>query len=51
MLKVKIFTEFGSKNLEEKINAFISNIDVVDLKYSIASNQAMRTYSVLIMYN
>lgn len=47
MKKVRIFTSNMRHDLEQTINEFIADHEVVDIKFSIGSNVL---YSVLILY-
>ena len=57
-MKVKIFTEITNtinrRDLEDEINKFIKDKEVVDIKYRTNSNQTnaglIATFSALIMY-
>lgn len=54
-MKVKIFDEENELDLEEKINDFISEKEVIDIKYQIAiavsGEEQIYCYSALIIYN
>jgi len=54
-MKVKIFDENHEKDLEEKINGFIENKEVIDIKYQVAiavsGEDQIYCYSAIIMYN
>ena len=51
---VKVFDESHEKDLEEDINDFIIDKDVIDIKYSVAINIAgeeqIYCFTALIMY-
>ena len=53
-MKVKIFDEDHEEDLENKINEFIEDKDVVDIKYSVGvsvfSEEQIYCFSALIMY-
>ena len=48
MKKVKIFTSNLRYELEKEINEFLTKHEVVDIKFSISSNNIL--YSALIIY-
>ncbi|NRN84086.1 sporulation protein Cse60 [Lactobacillus helveticus] len=54
MMKVKIIDDVNTPDLENKINSFIKNKAVFDIKYQINSSQGrlglIFTMSALIMY-
>lgn len=58
-MKVKIFDESHEKDLEEKINCFLEDLDeereIVDIKYevsiSIFSEEQIYCFSAMIIYN
>lgn len=54
-MKVKIFDENHEKDLEEKINDFIENKEVIDIKYQVAiavsGEEQIYCYSAIIIYN
>jgi len=56
-MKVKIFDESHEKDLELKINKFLSenNIEVIDIKYqlstSIFGEEQVYCFSAMIIYN
>ncbi|MBF0713538.1 sporulation protein Cse60 [Gemella sp. GH3] len=53
MEKVKIIRAYICSDLEEKVNNFIANVDVIDLQYSttpLADTQTTALYSVMIRY-
>ncbi len=54
-MKVKIFDENHEKDLEEKINDFIEEKEVIDIKYQVAiavsGEDQIYCYSAIIMYN
>lgn len=51
---VKIFDEEHEMDLEDKINLFIKDKDIVDIKYEVATTmtdeEQIYCYSALIMY-
>ncbi len=51
---VKIFDEEHEMDLEDKINSFIKDKDIVDIKYEVATTmtdeEQIYCYSALIMY-
>ena len=54
-MKVKIFDEEHEKDLEEKINDFLEDVnEVIDIKYevsiSVFSEEQVYCFSALIMY-
>lgn len=55
-MKVKIFDESHEKDLEDKINEFLSenDIDVVDIKYEVSSSisgeDQIYCFSAMIIY-
>ena len=53
-VNVKIFDEDHEEDLENKINEFIENKEVIDIKYSIGvsvfSEEQIYCFSALIMY-
>lgn len=53
-MKVKIFDEAHEKDLEESINDFIVDVDVVDIKYQVSvgifAEEQIYCFSALIMY-
>ena len=54
IMKVKVFDESHEKDLEADINEFISNVEVIDIKYqvstSIFAEEQVFCFSALIMY-
>ena len=54
-MKVKIFDLEDEKDLEEEINKFIKNIEVIDIKYQVAFNingdDQLYCFSAMIIYN
>lgn len=54
-MKVKIFDEESETDLESKINEFIEDIDVVDIKYQVSSSmfaeEQIYCFSAMIIYN
>lgn len=53
-MKVKIFDEMHEKDLENSINEFITDKDVIDIKYNISiaisGEEQIYCFSALIMY-
>ena len=53
-MKVKIFDEDHEEDLENKINEFIENKEVIDIKYSVSvsifSEEQIYCFSALLMY-
>lgn len=53
-MKIKMFDESHESDLEESVNSFISNVDVIDIKYqvSIAINGEEQIYcfTAMIIY-
>ena len=53
-MKVKIFDESHEKDLEEAINNFIEDINVIDIKYQVSvgifAEEQIYCFSALIMY-
>ena len=53
-MKIKIFDEESELDLEEDINKFISNVDVIDIKYqvslSVFSEEQIYSFSAMIIY-
>lgn len=53
-MKVKIFDENHEKDLEESINNFIQDKEVIDIKYQVAisvfSEEQIYCFSALVMY-
>lgn len=54
-MKVKIFDEENELDLEEKINDFIFDKEVIDIKYQVAiavsGEEQIYCYSSVIIYN
>ncbi len=54
-MKVKIFDEENELDLEEKINDFIEEKEVIDIKYQVAiavsGEEQIYCYSAIIIYN
>lgn len=54
-MKVKIFDEESETDLESKINEFIEDIDVVDIKYQVSASmfaeEQIYCFSAMIIYN
>lgn len=54
-MKIKIFDEEHEQDLEDQINDFIEDKDIVDIKYQIAvamfSDEQVYCYSAMILYN
>ena len=55
IMKVKIFDEENELDLEEKINDFIEEKEVIDIKYQVAiavsGEEQIYCYSAIIIYN
>ena len=53
-MKIKIFDEDHEEDLENKINEFIEDKEVIDIKYSVGvsifSEEQIYCFSALIMY-
>lgn len=53
-MKVKIFDEMHEKDLEESINNFIVNVQVIDVKYQVAicvcGEEQLYCFSALVLY-
>ena len=53
-MKVKLFDEESELDLEEDINKFIVNVDVIDIKYqvslSVFSEEQIYSFSAMIIY-
>ena len=50
-MKVKIFTDYDEDKLCEKINEFLENVNVLDMKYqNISDERGQCFYTVLIMF-
>lgn len=53
-MKVKIFDEETEEDLENKINAFIEEVEVFDIKYQVSaaifSEEQIYCFSAMIMY-
>ena len=53
-MKVKVFDENHEKDLEESINEFIENKEVLDIKYQVAisvfSEEQIYCFSAIVMY-
>ncbi len=54
-MKVKIFDEEHEKDLEDKVNEFILDKTVIDIKYQVSvtmfSEEQIYCYSAMILYN
>ena len=55
MYKVKVFDESHERDLETKVNSFLSTIEeVIDIKYEVAitmfSNEQIYCFSAMILY-
>lgn len=48
--KVKIITADWTKHLEDRINAFIGDKDVVDIKFMVSTNTFDPKYTAIIIY-
>lgn len=53
-MKIKIFDEESEIDLEEDINKFIENVDVIDIKYQVSlgifSEEQIYCFSAMIIY-
>ena len=53
-MKVKVFDEAHEKDLENSINDFIEDVNVLDIKYQVAvgifSEEQIYCFSALVMY-
>jgi len=53
-MKVKIFDESHEKDLEESVNNFISDKDIIDIKYQVAisvnGEEQLYCFSAMIVY-
>lgn len=53
-MKIKIFDEESELDLEEDINKFIQNVEVIDIKYqvslSVFSEEQIYSFSAMIIY-
>ncbi len=53
-MQIKVFDEEHEEDLEEKVNDFIEDVKVIDIKYQVAvcmfSDEQVYCYSALIMY-
>lgn len=54
-MKVKLFDEDHEKDLETAINEFISDVEVIDIKYQVAlsvfSEEQVYCFSAMVIYN
>ena len=54
LLKVKVFDESHEKDLEESINSFIIDKEIIDIKFnvstSVSGEEQIYCFSALIMY-
>ena len=54
-MKVKIFDEESEADLESKINEFIEDIEVIDIKYQVSASmfaeEQIYCFSAMIIYN
>ncbi len=54
MMKVKVFDEAHEKDLESVINAFIEDVNVIDIKYQVAvgifAEEQIYCFSALVIY-
>ena len=54
MMKVKVFDEAHEKDLETVINAFIEDVNVIDIKYQVAvgifAEEQIYCFSALVIY-
>ena len=55
IMRVKLFDEAHEKDLEAAINEFLTDIDVIDIKYQVAisvfSEEQIYCFSAMIIYN
>lgn len=53
-MQIKIFDEEHEKDLEDKVNEFIKEKEIIDIKYQIAitmfSEEQIYCYSAMILY-
>ena len=53
-MKVKLFDEESELDLEEDINKFIQNVEVIDIKYqvslSVFSEEQIYSFSAMVIY-
>ena len=53
-MKVKVFDENHEKDLEDSINKFVKDIDVIDIKYQVAismnGEEQLYCFSAMIIY-
>ena len=53
-MKVKVFDECHEKDLEESVNSFIDNKDIIDIKYQVAicafGEEQIYCFSAMIIY-
>lgn len=53
-MKVKIFDEESEIDLEKKVNSFIQDVEIIDIKYqvsaSVFSEEQIYCFSALIIY-
>lgn len=54
-MQIKIFDEEHEKDLEDSVNDFIIDKDIIDIKYQVSigvfSEEQIYCYSALILYN
>ena len=54
-MQIKIFDEEHEKDLEDSVNDFITDKDIIDIKYQVSigvfSEEQIYSYSALILYN
>lgn len=57
-MKIKVFHGYNVKELEEKINAFLVDRDVIDIRYntdlcktSYDKNESVVVDSIMVLYN
>lgn len=54
-MQIKIFDEEHEKDLEDSVNDFITDKDIIDIKYQVSigvfSEEQIYCYSALILYN
>lgn len=53
-MKVRVFDENHEKDLEDAVNSFIEDVNVIDIKYQVAlgifSEEQVYCFSALVMY-
>ncbi len=54
LMRVKVIDESHEKDLEEAVNNFISNVEVIDIKFQVSiavfAEEQIYCFSALIMY-